>query len=52
MSQPDLASSPEHISSRRGRKILFASAGDSLIDFSNGASVATLDVLQGGSTDD
>jgi glycosyltransferase involved in cell wall biosynthesis len=33
-------------SSSRGRKVLFASA-HSIVDFSNGASVATLDVLQG-----
>ena len=37
----DLAGQP-----RRERKILFASA-HSIVDFSNGASVATLDVLQG-----
>ena len=46
LTQRVLDMAPSTYSSCPGRKVLFASA-HSLIDFSNGASVATLDVLQG-----
>ena len=44
--QRDRDTAPSPRSSPPRRKILFASA-HSIVDFSNGASVATLDVLQG-----